>query len=234
MAHNKSGYFVIFDEIPEITYIKNGLDYIGTAQDEKDHIIFSNHLVYKSWDNAHAFAGNVLHLKMKDGSINTIKNNWYDNGSYSGHGKFIDIGAGLLGKLQNCFVFSTYNINEATFNAMVDTYLMHDKIYDYRELEAWTKLQYTWYPLIFHGKQLPYMMNKKSDIVERESKELVYFRSNRYSSKLKKTYSFFKLKYKDSNGTLVKLEDSYLNVCMSTLPFSKEEIIKNCELDHTL
>ena len=33
MAHNKSGYFVIFDEIPEITYIKNGLDYIGTAQD---------------------------------------------------------------------------------------------------------------------------------------------------------------------------------------------------------
>ena len=101
---------------------------------------------------------------------------------------------------------------------------MHDKIYDYHELEAWTKLQYTWYPLVFHGKQIPYMMNKKGDVVTKESKEYVYFRENHYSVKLKKTYSFFKLKYKDSNGNLIKLEDSYLNVCMSTLPFLKKKL----------
>ena len=234
LVRNRSGYFAIFDEIPEITYEKYGADYIGTAEDANGNIIFSNYLAYKSWSNAHAFGGRELHIKMKDGSINTLKNNWYDNGYYAGHGNFINIGAGLLEKLQDCFVFSSYYINEATFNTMVDEYLMHDKIYDYRELETWTKLQYTWYPLVFHGKQLPYMMNKKGDVVTKESKEYVYFRKNHYSVKLKKTYSFFKLKHKDSNGNLIKLEDSYLNVCMSTLPFSKEEIIKNCKLDNAL
>ena len=230
-CNNYGGYYVIFDEIPKMTYEEYGLDYIGSAKDKRGNIIFSRYLKYESWAGAHAFGGRALELPMKDGSIRAIKNNWYDSGYASNHGKFIDIGAGTLEKLQKCFVFCAYNINENTFNLMLDEYYRYDRAYGYKELEKWTKLQYTWYPLIFHGKQLPYMMNKKGDIVKRESKEYEYCRANQYSVRLKKTYSYFKLKYKDAEGNLIKLEDSYLNICMSTLPYTKEEIIKNCNLD---
>jgi hypothetical protein len=144
LVHNDCGaYYVIFDEIPKMTYEKHGFDFIGSAYDNNGGIVFSKYLKYENWPDAHAFGGRKLELLMKDGSIKKIWNHWYDAGYCGIHGKFISIGAGILDDLKKCFVFCSYNINEAIFNRMLDEYYKYDKSYDYDELEKWAKRQYT-------------------------------------------------------------------------------------------
>lgn len=86
-------YCVVFDKIPEITYEKIGSDFIGSYE-ENGNIIFSNYLKKESYGNA--FAGRELKLRMKDYSIRTIKDYWFDYGSYHKHGEFINIGVKTL------------------------------------------------------------------------------------------------------------------------------------------
>lgn len=228
--YNDVHYYVMFDEISELTYEKIGSSYIGSAVDSEGNIIASEFLKYESWGNA--FAGRELSLKMKDGSIQKIKNHWFDCGSYKEHGQFIGIGAGTLESLQDCYVYCSYNINIDTFNKMIDDYLTRDKIYTYDEVREWCKLQYKWYPVIVNGKRIPYMMNEKGDMVEAESKKRVGCRENvmkKVNGKYK-TYTYFKFKYTE-NDRLIKIEANYLNTLKATLPFSEEEIKKKCKID---
>lgn len=129
----------MFDEIPKITYEKVGADYVGSVTDQDGNIIFSDYLSYNSWGKA--FANMELTLHMKDGSIQKIKDYWYDCGYYKQHGEFINVGGGTLESLQKCYVYCGYNINKAIFQKMLDDYYLREKEYDYREIEEWVKLQ---------------------------------------------------------------------------------------------
>jgi len=222
-------YYVMFDEVPELTYEKTGGSYVGSAVDSNGNIIASQYLKYQSYGDA--FAGRELILNMKDGSIEKIKDHWFDHGSYKEHGEFIGIGTGTLKKLQRCFVFFSYNINKETFFKMVEDYLTRDRLYEYRELEEWAKLQYDWYDVIVNGKYIPYMMNEYGDMVEKESKKRVFSRHNvckKVNGKYK-TYTYFKFSYRDNNR-LIKIEANYLETLKAILPFSEEKIKEKCDL----
>lgn len=170
--YGDGNYYCLFDEIPEITYEKIGLDYVGSACDENGNIVFSDHLGYEPY--RHAFAGRELSLHMKNGSIQKIKDHWFDYGHYKKHGEFIVIGVGTLKSLQNCYVYHSYNINKDIFQKMLDDYYSREKEYEYYEIEKWTKLQYKWYPVIIDGKEYPLMVNEKGDFVKRETKQPEY------------------------------------------------------------
>lgn len=229
-------YYCLFDEIPEVTYEKVGMDYIGSACDKDGNIIFSHHLGYDSWGKA--FASRELTLHMKDGSTQKIKSYWYDWGHYKKHGEFIDIGAGTLEDLQDCYVYCGMNINKSTFQKMLDDYYSREKEYGYDEIKEWTRLQYKWYPLIIDGKKYPFMVNEKGDFVERESKKRIYPRENRficrYSIKGKTDKDFklclFKLQYKDGER-LIKIERKMIDVLKESLPFSESEILEKARID---
>lgn len=222
-------HYCMFDEVPEITYEKIGSDYIGSATDKNGNIIFSNFLEYRSWDNA--FSGREITLKMKDGSIEKIKDHWWDEGSYKRHGSFIGIGGGTLESLQNCYVYCSYNINKDTFEKMLNDYYTREKEYEYYEIEKWAKLQYKWYPVVISGKQYSLMVNKKGDFVKRESKEPVYPRRNIYKISRNKRFKLclFEYQYKDGDG-LIKIQRKMIDVLKESLPFTENEIIENCRL----
>lgn len=222
-------YYAMFDEVPELTYELIGSDYVCSSVDSEGNIIASQYLKRQRFGNA--FAGRELKLKMKDGGSQTIKDYWFDHGWYEPHGEFIGIGAGTLESLQDCYVYFGYNINKELFYKMVEEYLAKEKLYEHREVEEWAKLQYEWYDVIVNGKYIPYMMNEKGEMIERESKKRVFSRHNvmkKVNGKYK-TYTFFKFKYKE-NGRLIKIEANYLETLKATLPFSEEEIRGKCKL----
>ena len=230
LIKDKFGHYkAVFNEIPELTYEKIGRDYVGSTINSNGEIVASHWLEKRGYGDA--FAGREIKLKMKDGSTETIKDYWFDNGSYKDHGEFMSIGAETLEGLQNCYVYFSYNINVSAFENMVKEYLSYDKIYDYREVEEWCELQYKWYDVIVNGKKIPYMMNKNGEMAEKETKKRVYPRNNvvqkingRY-----KTYVYFKFRYKE-NDRLIRIEANYLETLKATLPYSEEEIRANCGL----
>ncbi|MFA1820581.1 hypothetical protein ACDX78_10420 [Virgibacillus oceani] len=229
LIKNQGHYFSAFDRLPDITFERIGMNYVGSALDNNGNIIFSELLKYQPFKGA--FAGRELTLKMKDGSTEKIKDHWYAHGSYEKHGKFISIGGGTLEELQKCYVYAGFNINKSAFEGMVEEYLSREKIYDYWEVEKWCNLQHRWHDVVVHGKKIPFMMNKFGNMVEKESKKRVSARYNvvRKINDRFKEYTFFKFKYKD-NGKLIKLEANYLDVLKNTLPYTEKEIKTNCEL----
>lgn len=230
LVKNSCGhYYAMFDKIPEKTFEKIGADYVG-SYGENGKVILSWYLKKERYGNA--FGGREINLQMKDGNITTIKDYWFDYGSYPKHGEFISIGSGTLENLQRCFVFCSMNINKESFEDMIREYLKKDRIYGYEELEEWSKLQYEWYDVTVNGKKIPYMMNKYGDMVEKESKKRVYERENRCKkvNGKYKNYTYFKFSYKE-NGTLIKIESNYLEVLKNTLPFTEEEIKINCGVE---
>ena len=230
LIKNDNRYSAVFDFIPEITYEKINSDYIGSYIESDGAVVLSHFLGYESFGNA--FAGREINLLMKDGSIQTIKDHWFDWGCCKEHGKFINIGAETLGELQRCYVYFGLNINKQKFNEMVEDYLKMDKVYSYREVEDWCKLQYEWHNVIVNGKLIPYMMNEYGDMVEKETKKIVFARYN-LRKKVKgkyKAYTYFKFRYKDDNGRLIKIEANYLEVLNATLPFTEKEIKEKCKL----
>jgi hypothetical protein len=125
------------------------------------------------------------------------------------------------------------NINEEAFHKMVENYYTRDKIYEYDEVREWARLQYKWYPVIINGQQIPYMMNKYGDMVEKENKKGVYPRRNvcKKINDTWKEYTYFKFSYKDEDNKLIKIEANYLEVLKSTLSLSEREIKINCKIN---
>jgi hypothetical protein len=231
VCKNQNHYYVIFDKNIELTYEKIGMDYIGSYCNDEGDIMFSRELIYKSFKGA--FAGREISLKMKNGENKTIKDYWYDNGNYKEHGEFMGIGIGTLEGLQNCFVFCSANINIYTFDKILDEYFRYDKIYEYDELREWLRFKHRWYDLIVGKQKTPFMVNKKGDIVERETKKQVYSGRLNVCKKVNdkyKNYHYLKLEYKSENR-LIKLQGNYLKIMMDCLPYSRDEIIENCRLD---
>jgi len=226
-------FYALLDEKPELTYEKVGNNYIGSVINEDGSIVFSEYLSYSSWGGA--FGGRELQLKMKDGSVNTIKDHWWDRGYCRSHGECLSIGAATLEESQKCYVYYGMNINKAVFENMLNDYFSREKLYDYYEIKDWCLLQHTWYDVIISGKKYPYMVNKFGDFVHRETKKPISVRHNkciwRYKKKCDKTFDLclFKLEYKEGDR-LIKLERKMLDVLKESLPFSIEEIKRNCKL----
>ena len=223
----------MFDEIPQITYEKIGNDYIGSVTDDNGNIIFSEHLGYEHFGNA--FGGREISLQMKDGSTQKIKDHWFTWGSYKPHGDFMGIGGGTLESLQNCYCYCSYNINVDTFQKMLDDYYSREKEYEYYEIEKWAKLQYKWYDVVIDGKQYPIMVNKYGNFVDKYSKEPVFVRNNyakmRYYDNVGKSFDYCLFKWQYNNGDrLVKIEKKMLDVLKESIPYTEEEILKNCKL----
>lgn len=125
-------YYVIFDEIPQMTYEKVGANYVGSACMEDGTVIFSEFL---KKGHRGAFAGRTIPLTMKDGSVENICDYWWDNGPYPAHGEFIGIGAGTVSDLQKCYVYCSMNIAKAAFEKMLEEYFRHDHSHEYYELQ---------------------------------------------------------------------------------------------------
>lgn len=132
-------YYCIVDNIPELTYEKIGYDYVGSSYDEKGNIISSRFLEYNDYSPMRAFAGQDIHLEMKDGSEKIVKDRWWDAGSYPKHGEFIPVGISTIEDLRRAFCFVSYNINSDTFNKMLDEYYKTEKEYSYEELREFVK-----------------------------------------------------------------------------------------------
>lgn len=226
---NHGNYFAIFDKVPELTYEKIGADYIGSAVGSNGDIISSHFLKKERFGDA--FGGREIELKMKDGNTEIIKNYWFDQGSYKEHGEFVGIGAGIIEELQKCYVYFGYNINKNTFEKMIDEYLAREKLYEYREVEEWCKLQHKWYDVIVNNNTIPFMMNKYGEMVEKESKKRVYPRRNiaRKVNGKYKEYTYFRFSYRNGDR-LIKVESSYLDVLKNTLPYQEKEIKINCKI----
>lgn len=223
-AHkNPNGHFqLMVDIIPKLTYEKVGASYVGSD----DEGCFSDYLRYERASGRFvAFAGREITIEMKDGTRQVLKDHWWDSGNYDKEHKYIGIGLSTLEHLQNCFVFCSYNINEQKLNEMIEEYLKNDTFYAYYDIEKWAKLQYNWYPLIFHGRQLPFLMNYKGDIIDSVTKERKYAMSNYLKVKKGKRFSLklFELKY-NNGDRLIKLEDKYDNVVKESLP--EEQYLK--------
>lgn len=220
-----ANYYCLVDEMPEITYEKIGTDYVGSAVDQNGNVIFSNFL---KKGGKGAFAGRELSLKMKDGSIQKIKDFWWDYGRYKKHGEFIDIGIGTLEKLQKCYVYCSCNINKSAFRKMLDDYYSREREYEYYEIEAWANMQYTWFPVIIGGKVFePLMVNEKGHFAERTTKKVVYATENtgRFFEKVEKRFEIrsFKYKYNDGNR-LIRVERKLSDIYRESLPITDEEL----------
>ena len=229
-AHkNKDGHlYIMVDSIPKVTYEKVGMSYAGSDKDN----CFSDYLKYEhSSGNFKAFAGREFEIELKDGSKVKLKDHWWDSGMYDNEHEYIGVGLGSVEELQNCFVFCAYNIRKDTLEDMVEEYLKDNTFYEYDDIRDWCKLQYNWYPLICHGEALPFLMNYKGEIIEKDTKKHAYALNNIMKCKKDKWFKLrlFKLQYKE-NDRLIKLEDSYDNVTKETLPdeeFKKYKLIKN-------
>lgn len=131
--------YIVFDKVEEITYEKIGLDYVGSLLDDRGNIVQSHFLKKQHYGDA--FGGREIKLKMKDNSEVSIKDYWFDCGSYPNHGDFVNIGAGTIEKLKKCYVYYGMNINKYLFESMVNEYLERDALYDYKEVGEWIKTQ---------------------------------------------------------------------------------------------
>lgn len=235
--YGRTQYCIVFDEIPQLTYEKIDKDYVGSAVDHEGNILLSLHLGYEA--AGEAFAGSELTLNMKDGTVEKIKNHWFDWGSYKPHGEFINVGANTLENLQNCYVYRGYNINKNAFMKMLEDYYSRDKEYDDCEIQTWCRLQHKWYDVYIDGKNYPYMVNKKGEFIHKDSKKPIFhvrrnYGIGKYKYKGKTNNKFklciFKLKY-NNGDRLVKVERNMLDVLKESLPYSEDEIIKNCDLE---
>lgn len=217
--------YLAVDNIPKVTYEKVGLSYIGSD----DEGYFSDYLKYEHGSGSFvAFAGRELCIHLKDGTIQKLKDHWWAYGNYDNEHEYVDIGLGTLEDLQDCYVFCSYCIRKDKLQILLDEYLKNNPFYDYWEIERWCKLQHSWYPLIFHGKQLPFLMNYRGDIIDTITKKSKYALLNickiRNTKMGKRNFDLklFRFEYKE-NGRLIKLEDKYENIVKETLP-SKEFI----------
>lgn len=206
-------YFAVFDEIPALTYEKIGSNYVGSAIDVNGNIILSDFLEYDNSPYTHAFAGHEISLRMKDGSITKIKNHWYDCGSYKEHGNFIEIGASTVSKLQECYVYSSYNIGSEAFENMVADYLKRDVLYEYYEVEKWCNLQYEWKPLVIDGKEHPFVINRKGHVYTKDFSEREFPLKQKFKAIGNKCFKLklFELKYHNGDR-LVKIRKRYDDV----------------------
>jgi len=206
---------IIVDEIPELTFEEKGKSLIGT--DEQN--LFNWYLKYDSCGNA--FAGREITLKMKDGETRKIKNNWFDHGTYDDENEYISIGIGTLEDMQNCFVFTSKNIRKDSFDLLMNEYLKYDKLYEYDEIREWCNLKYEWFPIIIHGKEIPFMMNKNGNVVERETKKREFTMNNicKFKKSIDKFFDLCHFKLQYNNGDrLIKLEANYKDVVRDSLP----------------
>jgi hypothetical protein len=209
--------YLMVDEIPKITYEKIGESYVGSDEEG----IFNYYLKYKYGSgNFKAFAGREFPIELKDGTIVRLKDHWWDAGVYDKENEYVNVGLGTLEDLQDCYIYCSYNIKKDKLKELINDYLSRDKFYNYYEIEKWAKLQYKWYSIIFHGKEIPFMMNYKGNVVDRDTKEYKYVLHNYIKYKKNKVFKLklFKLSYKDETGRLIKLEDNYINIVKETLP----------------
>ena len=232
-----NGYHLCVDKIPEITYEKVGPHYVGTAK-YRNQIVFSDFLQYSrhvgKWK---AFAGREIYLKMKDGSTQIIKDDWWDAGSYTEDGtKYIHVGLATVDSLRKCYVYYAYNINEKFLHKILDDYLSKDKIYEYDEIRNWIFMQQKFYPARYFGKEIDgIMISEFGDIVNRYTKEIEGHQHNCFKiKKIKggyKTFPIITFKCKKNEFGKYIYEGNYLKLLIESLPhLSRDEIIKKCKL----
>ena len=212
-------YYVIFDEIPQMTYEKVGTDYVGSACMEDGTVIFSEFL---KKSQRGAFAGRTIPLTMKDGSVRNICDYWWDNGPYPAHGEFISIGAGTVADLQRCYVYCGMNIAKAAFEKMLDEYFQHDHSYEYYKLQDWVFLQHKWYPVIIDGKPCELMVNKDGQFLDLDTKKQVYCRQNilmyryHWAGKTDRDFYLYIFRWQNKNGE--RIERNLKQIYRASLP----------------
>lgn len=128
-------YYVVFDEIPEITYEQVGTSFVGSYIDSNGHIILSDYLSYSEYSNG--FDGRGFTIKMKDGTEKRIEKFWFDRGHYPDHGRFTKIGASTVEVLKKLYIYRSLKINSHIFQGMLRDYYNRDRDYSYTEIEDW-------------------------------------------------------------------------------------------------
>ncbi len=235
-------YYCVFDEIPEVTYEKVGMNYEGSATDENGNVIFSNMLGYERMTGA--FGGRELTLKMKDGSEAKIKDHWWDWGHCRKHGEFIDIGADTIEGLQRCYVYRGMNINKHAFQLMLEDYYSREKEYEYYEIEEWVERQCKWFQLQIGGKKIPFMVSESGKFAEMYTKKRIHpieSKTIKRYQKMGKTENIFrimllKFEYEEmeeltNRKKKVRVENNLFDTLKESLPmFSTDEIVKMFDL----
>lgn len=212
--------YIVLNKPIKLTYEKIGLDYVGSAMDIDGSIIASSLLQYRPYTGA--FGGSEMNLNMKNGSISTIKDYWYDNGYYPEHGEFVSVGAGTLEGLQKCYAYFNYNIEKGLLDRLLSDYYARDREYTYDEIEQWCSLQYRWYDVIINGNKLPIMVNDRREFADRRSKRRVsavvnrakFFKAGDKDCVIR--YSYFKYSYV-YKGRLIKIERNLNEVLRESL-----------------
>lgn len=226
---SKDGHlYLMVDNIPKKTYEKIGSSYVGSD----DEGYFNSYLAYDpATPGFKAFAGREIEIELKDGTIAKLKDHWWDSGNYDKEHEYVPIGLGTLERLQECYVYCGYNIRKDKLEILLEEYLQNNNFEDYWEIEKWCNLQYTWHPLIFHGKKIPYLINYRGHIIHEITMQREHLQRNYVKVKNGKWFKLklFKLQYKE-NGILIKLEDNFNNIAKESLP--DEEYKKYIEIQH--
>lgn len=173
-------YMLLVDQQPSITYeYEEGTkNLIGSAVDEDGDVILSHYLTYnRQTAGFKAFAGREFTITMKDGSNKTLKDYWWDSGSYPGHGKFISVG--LLSeepyKQSACYVYYGRNICKAKLEKLLDEYFLTDVVYEYYDIKHWLDTKDTiWYRVWSGDTKLPLLVDKDGRFVDLETHEFQY------------------------------------------------------------
>jgi len=113
---------------------KDGKSFIGVDGPFRDFLGYERH--YSEWK---AFAGGELILKMADGTINKIKDDWWQTCKTG----YVDITVKDVKGLQKCYVFNGASITpedlailRATYTGPIYSYRNYEKINNYDSIEG--------------------------------------------------------------------------------------------------
>ena len=225
------GICLVVNKMPKITYEKIGNDYIGT---NKKGFVWHKYTYNYSRCEPHAFGGREISLKMKDGSIETIKNHWWDNGIEDKADQFRRITVRDIESLKNCYVYTSIYMKKDLINEAIEDYFIKDKLYEYDDLEKWVKLQYEWYDIIVGGKKIPFLINNKSDVIEKYSKSVKYciYQGIKIRGEKEFKYNHFRLKYME-NGRMIKINRNCKDIWKESFPNEVyEKILKEMKINY--
>lgn len=114
-------YNLVVDNIPEVHFQAYGDDYIGFGK-ENDNIIIGEYWRYWKSNYSKSLGGAIISIKMIDGTIKILQNNWWNIGTFTWNGmKFVEVGLATKQEYNKNGVFCTYYMEKTFLQTLLST-----------------------------------------------------------------------------------------------------------------
>lgn len=134
---DSKSYYAVSDVLPNHVYSHDGNNYIGKAFDNEGNLVGLHYFKYAvDPTGMKAFSGKPIIIPMDDGTSYTLVDNYWDSSIPSRFGTFVEVRCLTDAEafaLDKSFYAKRYLMPTATFNTMLQEYLLHDHIYSMQE-----------------------------------------------------------------------------------------------------